>query len=409
MERRRVAVTGGSVVSSLGIADEEVLSNLKECKNKVIRMAEWEKYEGLRAHLASPVQAKLREFPRKETRGMGRVALLALNSAEAALAQSGLLGSEELKGGRAGISYGSSTGNVDALLDFYGLLISGSAKTVTPTTYIKSMPQTCAANLSVRYGLTGRLITTNTACTSGSMAIGFAYEAIRDGSQDIMIAGGAEELSPADAAVFDSLFSASIRNGEPELTPRAYDKGRDGLVVGEGAGTLILEEYGHAARRGAKIYAEVAGFATNTDGSHITHPNGATIEKAMRLALESAKVGPSDIGYINMHGTATISGDIVETNAVASVFGGSVPVSTIKGYTGHTLGACGAIEAWCSILMMNEGWFCPNLNLDEVDSECAALDYITGTGRMIDAEYVMSNNLAFGGINTSIVLKRARS
>ncbi len=177
------------------------------------------------------------------------------------------------------------------------------------------------------------------------MAIGYAYEAIRDGSQDIMIAGGAEELSPADAAVFDSLFSASIMNETPERTPRAYDKKRDGLVVGEGAATLILEEWEHAARRGAKIYAEVAGFATNTDGTHITHPNGATIEKVMRLALESAGVEPKSIGYINMHGTATISGDIVETNAVAAVFGSSVPVSIIKSYTGHTFGACCAIEA----------------------------------------------------------------
>ncbi len=403
---RRVVVTGGSVVSSLGIEDEDVLACLKACHNKVVSIPDWQKYKGLRTTLAAPVTAQLRDFSRKELRGMGRVAILALNATETALEKAGLLGSDELKAGRAGIAYGSSAGNVDGLLDFYGLLLNYSSKSVSPTTYIKAMPQTCAANLSVRYGLTGRLITTNTACTSGSMSIGYAYEAIRNGVQDIMIAGGAEELTPADAAVFDSILSASTLNETPEVTPRAYDRNRDGLVVGEGAGTLILEEYEHAIARGARIYAEIAGFATNTDGVHITHPNGVTIARVMRMSLESAGIEAKDIAYINMHGTATVSGDIVETNAVHDVFGPDVPVSTLKNYTGHTLGACGAIEAWSTILMMRDGWFCPNINLKDVDPECAQLDYITGTGRTIDAQYVMSNNFAFGGINTSLIFKR---
>lgn len=404
--KRRVVVTGGNIVSSLGITDEEVWQSLKALKNKIAAMPDWEIYEGLRPHLASPVTAELRAFSRKETRGMGRVALLALNATETALEKAGLVGSPELKDGSTGISYGSSAGDVDALLDFYGLLINKDSRSISAATYIKAMPQTCAANLSVRYGLTGRLITTNTACTSGSMAIGYAYEAVADGRQDIMIAGGAEELTPADAGVFDSIFSASVDNEHPDKTPRAYDKTRDGLVVGEGAGTLILEEYEHAVRRGAAIYAEIVGFATNTDGTHITHPNQSTIEAVMRLALKDAGLQPGDIGYINMHGTATVSGDIVESNAVYNVFGGKVPVSTLKNYTGHTLGACGAIEAWCSILMQKKKWFCPNLNLVERDEEIAPLDFITGTGREIDAEYVMSNNFAFGGINTSLVFRR---
>jgi len=404
---RRVVVTGGSIVSSLGIEDDEVFSSLKALENKICYMPGWEQYAGLRPHIAGPVTAELKKFPRKETRGMGRVAILALNATEKALEASGLLGSEELKGGRVGIAYGSSAGNMDALLDFYGIVIEKNSRSVTGTTYIKAMPQTCAANLSVRYGLTGRLVTTNMACVSGSMAIGNAYELIKAGIQDVMIAGGADELTCAHSAVFDSLFSASTDNENPKNTPRAYDKDRDGLVVGEGSGTLILEELEHAKARGAKIYSEVVGFATNTDGCHITHPNKPTIEKVMRLSLESANLSPEDIGYINMHGTATVAGDIAETNAVHDVFGSKVPVSTIKGYTGHTLAACGSIEAWCGIMMQNKGWFCPNLNLVNVDPECGDLDYITGDGRSLEAEYIMSNNFAFGGINTSLIFKKA--
>jgi len=268
------------------------------------------------------------------------------------------------------------------------------------------MPHTCAANIEVFFGLTGRILTTNTACTSGSQAIGYAYETIKYGLQDIMIAGGADELSAADAAVFDTLFAASCKNDSPGKTPAAYDKNRDGLVIGEGAGTLILEEYEHAKNRGAKIYAEIIGFGTNTDGTHMTHPNRNTMAGAMKLALENSGIESSSIGYVNTHGTATEIGDIDESWATANVFQRPVPVSTIKNYIGHTLGACGAIEAWISILMMNENWFCPNINLKELDPACAPLDYITGSGREIDTPYIMSNNFAFGGINTSLIFKK---
>jgi len=204
------------------------------------------------------------------------------------------------------------------------------------------------------------------------------------------------------------LYATSTRNDEPSLTPRPFDRDRDGLVIGEGAGTLILEELEHARARGTKIYAEIVGFGTNTDGDHITQPNKATMEIAMRLALESAGIGPEAVGYINGHGTATMQGDVAESAATYALFGGVVPFGALKGYTGHTLGACGAIEAWTTINMMNALWFAPNLNLDNPDPACAALDYITGDGRRLDVEYAVSNNFAFGGINTSIVLRRWR-
>jgi 3-oxoacyl-[acyl-carrier-protein] synthase II len=223
--------------------------------------------------------------------------------------------------------------------------------------------------------------------------------------QDIMLAGGAEEMCPANAAVFDTLFAASSKNDSPHKTPAAYDKDRDGLVVGEGAACMVLEEYEHAKKRGAKIIAEVVGFGTNTDGTHITQPNRATMGIAMKLALEDSQLDGSSIGYVNTHGTATEAGDIAESWATADVFQRPVPASTLKSYIGHTLGACGAIEAWIAIQMMREKWFCPNLNLNELDPRCAPLDYITGSGREIDAGYIMSNNFAFGGINTSLIFR----
>jgi 3-oxoacyl-[acyl-carrier-protein] synthase II len=337
---------------------------------------------------------------------MGRVALLALAATDSAVSMAGLAESPEFSGGRFGVAYGSSIGSIEPIMDFYSMLVSKTMQKMTATTYIRAMPQTCAANIEVFYGLTGRLITTNTACTSGSMAIGLAYEAISGGKQDIMIAGGAEELSEVDAAIFDTLFAASTRNDAPELTPAAYDIKRDGLVVGEGAGTLILEEYGHALNRGAKIYAELVGFGANTDGTHITQPNRATMAEAMRLALRDAELESGAIGYVNTHGTATGAGDIAESWATHDVFQRAIPASTLKGYIGHTLGACGAIEAWISINMMNDRWFIPNLNLRELDPQCAPLGYITGDGRNIDTQYIMSNNFAFGGINTSLIFKR---
>ena len=409
MESRRVVVTGGSMVSALGNDWQTALKNLRAKKNFVRYMNEWdEKYPLMNTRLAVPVDFEIDKdkYPRKAIRGMGRVAQMALVATDGALEDAGLAGSPELSAGRTGIAYGSSIGSVDPLMEMYSMLVTNDTSKVGSTTYIKAMPQTCAANLEVYYHLTGRIITTNTACTSGSLSIGYAYEAIKWGKQDIMIAGGAEEFCTMDTATFDTLFSTSTKNDTPEKTPSAYDKDRDGLVIGEGSGTLILEEYEHAKARGAKIYAEIAGFGTTTDGTHITSPNRPTIARAIQLALEDAGLSPDQIGYINTHGTGTTAGDITETNATFDVFKRAVPVSTVKNYIGHTLGACGAIESWLTINMMREGWFMPNLNLVNPDPECAPLDYITGDGRNIQTDYVMNNNFAFGGINTSLIFKR---
>ena len=313
---------------------------------------------------------------------------------------------EECKNGRTGVAYGSSMGSFDSIEELTSVMQERCTAKVNSSTYIKCMPHTCAANIEVTYQLKGRMIVTSEACTSGSQSIGYAYETIENGLQDIMIAGGAEELCPPDAAIFDQLGSTSIRNDKPETAPSPFDKDRDGLVIGEGAGTLILEDLEHAVKRGAKIYAEIVGFGTNTDGTHITSPNSETMGICMQLALDSAGLKGDEIAYVNAHGTSTHHGDIAETTATARVFGRKVPISSTKSYIGHTLGACGAVEAWLTINMMNEGWFHPTLNLNNIDPECGDLDYIKDEGRKIDAEYVMSNNFAFAGINTSLIFKK---
>lgn len=221
-----------------------------------------------------------------------------------------------------------------------------------------------------------------------------------------MVAGGAEELCPSEAAVFDTLFATSQRNDEPKTTPSPFDEKRDGLVIGEGAGTLVLEELEHAKARGATIYGEIVSFATNCDAAHITQPQRETMQICMEKSLNMAGISARDIGYISAHGTATDRGDIAESQATAAIYGDNVPLSSLKSYFGHTLGACGALEAWMSLQMMREGWFAPTLNLSQPDANCGALDYIMGKARKIDCEFLQSNNFAFGGINTSIIIKR---
>lgn len=268
------------------------------------------------------------------------------------------------------------------------------------------MSHTAAINIGLFFGVTCRTIPTSSACTSGSHAIGYGAEAIRYGLQDVMIVGGADELSVAEAAVFDTLFATSTRNDAPATTPRPFDRDRDGLVIGEGAATLVLEDLERAQSRGATIHAEVVGFGTNSDGSHATQPSPATMAAALRLALGDAQLAAGAIGLINAHGTATEWGDIAESQATAEVFGARIPLHTLKAFLGHTLGACGAIEAWLGLAMMRDGWFAPIANLVNVDERCAKLDYVMGSGRHLTVEYLMSNNFAFGGVNTSLIFKR---
>lgn len=405
---KRVVITGMGGVTAFGNDWLNVQNSLKQLQNAVRYMPEWEIYDGLHTKLGAPIDNFIipEHYTRKKIRSMGRVSLLSTKATEIALEKAGLLNDPILTGGETGIAFGSSTGSTQPVAEFATMLNEKHTNNITATTYIQMMPHTTAVNTGLFFGLKGRLITTSSACTSGSQAIGYAFEAIKYGMQTIMVAGGAEELCPSEAAVFDTLFATSQLNDTPKLSPRPYDRDRDGLVIGEGAGALILEEYEHAKARGAKIYGEIISFKTNCDASHITQPRQETIQICMEEALKQAKLDAKQIGYISAHGTATARGDIAESNAVANIYGNQTPISSLKSYFGHTLGACGAIEAWLSVEMMHNGWFNPTINLENVDPACGDLDYIVGSGRNLDIEYMQTNNFAFGGINTSIIIKR---
>jgi 3-oxoacyl-[acyl-carrier-protein] synthase II len=403
----RVVVTGMGAVSAFGSNWAEAEPRLRAGRNFIVHLPTFAEYKGLNTQLGAPVEFEPpAHYSRKQLRTMGRVSVMAVRSAELALTQAGLLGDPVLRSGQAGIAFGSSSGSPTALYDFGNMVITKSTEGLNATSYVRMMAHTAAVNLGVFYGVVGRIITTTSACTAGSQGIGYAYEAIKFGRQEVMIAGGGEELDATQAAVFDTLYATSTRNDTPTTTPRPYDAGRDGLVIGEGAGVLVLENRDRALARGAPILAEIAGFATNADGQHVTRPNDVTMGQCLRLALADAGISTNAIGYVNGHGTATEHGDIAETQATASVFGRPVPISSLKSYVGHTLGACGALEAWLTIEMLNHDWYAPTINLTDIDPRCGELDYLRDGGRAMQHEFAMSNNFAFGGINTSLVFRR---
>ena len=405
---KRVVVTGMGGVTAFGNAWDEIEANLRSGRNAVRRMPEWDYFELLHTRLACPLPdfATPAHYPRKKTRSMGPVSLYSVRASELALADAGLADDLTIKDGRMGVAYGSSSGSVQPIRAFGKMIETGSMSDVTSNSYVQMMPHTTAVNVSLFWDLKGRIVPTSCACASGSQAIGYAYEMIAAGKQTLMLAGGAEELSGPAVAVFDTLYATSTRNDKPHLTPRPFDVARDGLVVGEGAATLVLEEYEHALARGARIHAEIVGFGCNSDGAHMTQPSAETMAFAMQLALRDAQLPAEAIAYVNAHGTSTDRGDVAESHASAQTFGERLPISSLKSYVGHTLGACGALEAWWTIEMMKRNWYAPTLNLTQVDPACASLDYIVDSGRTIDAEYVMSNNFAFGGINTSLIFRR---
>lgn len=405
---KRVVVTGGGGISPLGRDWPTIQARLASYRNAVRYMPEWDRYPDLNTRLGAPVTdfETPAHWTRKQLRSLGRVSRLCVAAAEDALSDAGLLDDPSIRDGRMGVACGSSTGSTADVSDMAKLLIDGVSPGFNANTYVRMMPHTTAANIAIFFGLTGRVIPTSCACASGSQGIGYAYESIKYGMIDMMLAGGGEELCPSEAYVFDSLYATSLKNDRPEASPSPYDSGRDGLVIGEGAGILVLESLEHARARGARIYAEVAGYASNCDGSHVTRPEQATMHACMQAALRDAGIAPSAVGYVNGHGTATEHGDIAETLATEALFGDAMPLSSLKSYMGHTLGACGALESWFSIEMMRQQWFAPTLNLVDVDPRCGQLDYIRGEARHIDTEYVVNNNFAFGGLNTSLVFRR---
>lgn len=410
---KRVVITGIGGITAFGKEWQEIKLAFQRKQNAVRPKPEWaQRYPELEARLGAEIHnyQPPAHWQRKQLRSLGRVSQFVVEASERALAQAALLDKNGavlpyLKDGRMGVACGSSTGSTNDIKDAAELLMTGKSEGFNANTYVRMMPHTTAANIGIFFGLTGRIIPTSSACSSGSQAIGYAYESIKYGLIPMMLAGGGEEFCPSEVYVFDSLYAASRNNTHPEDTPRPYDRDRDGLVIGEGACILVLEELEHALARGADIIAEVIGYGANSDGSHITRPQKETMQRCMALAINDAAIDSAQIGYVNGHGTATEQGDIAETLATEALFG-HVALSSQKSYLGHTLGACGALESWFSIEMMRDGWFAPTLNLHHVDERCGKLDYIRHEGREIHTDYVMNNNFAFGGVNTSLIFKR---
>jgi 3-oxoacyl-[acyl-carrier-protein] synthase II len=395
------------VASPIGNTLAQVSRGLRERRSGVVTMDEWSQFAGLRTRLAGVCRDLELAYPRKKVRTMGRVGKLALHATEQAVADAGLT-NEELSTAEVGISYGSTHGSSSEMENTLAPLFENKTfANMASSAYLKFMSHTVPANLALCFGIRGRIITTCSACTSGSQGIGYGYEAIKFGRQELMVCGGAEEMHPVHAGVFDVMFATSTGyNDRPEASPRPYDKDRDGMVVGEGAATLILEEYERAKARGATIHAEIVGYGTNCDGEHVTTPSVEGMRAAMELALLDAGVDPARIGYINGHGTGTELGDIAETQATAEVIGDRTPFSSTKSYTGHTLGACGAVESVFCLCSLHDDFLPPTRTLEVVDDRCAPLDYVRGEVRDARLEYVMNNNFAFGGINTSLIYRR---
>ena len=404
---QRVVITGMAGISALGSDWATIGQAFADGRSAIRVMPDWARYQELNTRLAGPIEdfRAPAHWTRKQLRSMGRVSQLSVRAAELALDDAGLLGDPSIRDGRMGVACGSSVGSTAEIRAFGNMLLNGVTDDLNANSYVRMMPHTTAANVGIFFELKGRIIPTSSACTSGSQGIGYAYEAIRYGRQALMLAGGAEELCPSEALVFDALYATSQKNDTPELTPPPYDRDRDGLVIGEGGGMLVLESLEHAQARGARIHAEIVGFGSNSDGTHITRPEAATMRIAMEMALADAGLPPEAIGYVNGHGTATEQGDIAETQATHSLFGARMPISSQKSYLGHTLGACGVLESWFSIEMLRGDWYAPTLNLRNVDPRCGDLDYLR-EGRRMSHEYVMNNNFAFGGINTSLVFRR---
>ncbi len=405
---RRVVVTGMAGITSLGDSWPAVGEALRAGRTGVKYIEDWDRLTDLSTRLGAPADWYSHEnaYRRQTRRSMGRVATMAVASAERAVEQAGLTDDPVLKSGRTGVAAGSSFGSTEPTRDFVSFLETGRAGSLNATSYIRMMSHTAPVNMAVFFGLQGRVYTTSSACTSSSQGIGSAMEAIKAGAADVMIAGGAEEFCPTMTMVFDRLYATSSRNDAPDKASRPFDVDRDGLVIGEGAAILVLEEREHALARGATPLAEVVGYATNCDGAHVSNPSQETQRVVMQQALDSAGIDASRLGFISGHGTGTPVGDIAESNASHAVYGEKVPFHSLKGNFGHTLGACGGIEAWLGIEMMREGWLSPTANLDNLDPKCAPLNYVRGAPAAVEAEYFASNNFAFGGINTSLVFAR---
>jgi len=408
---RRVVVTGIGLICGVGHTTEEVWRNLLAGKSGVARITQFDP-----AQFACQIAAEVKNFDpllfveKKELKKMGRFIYLALAAAVEAMKASGLQVTEEIST-RTGVHIGSGIGGFDVIEREHINLLNGGPRKISPFFIPASIVNLAAGHVSIRYNAKGPNEATCTACTSSAHSIGDAYKIIARCDADVMIAGGTEAaITPMGVGGFAAMRALSTRNDAPEKASRPWDSGRDGFVIGEGAGILILEELEFARRRGAKILAEIVGYGMSGDAHHITQPaeNGDGAYRVMLNTLNDAKIQPQDVGYINAHGTSTDIGDKMETIAIKRAFGDharKLAVSSTKSMTGHLLGGAGGLEAGITVLALRDQILPPTANLDNPDPECD-LDYVPNHPRKANVEYAMSNSFGFGGTNGALLFRR---
>ena len=408
---RRVVITAGSAITPIGHSQKEIIHSLT---NGISGVKPLRKDNLLTDYIHSGVFGTVDyeiefDFKRKYRKTMGPVSFYACQVAKEVLEQSGLT-PEFITSGRLGVAFGSTHGSPTIQREIYMNFFSSSRDryaAIGAADYLKSMVHTTAVNITKMFGITGRVISSSTACTTSSQSIGFGYEAVKFGLQDAMLCGGADEYDTTTVAVFDNLLACSTGfNDTPHRTPRPFDEDRDGLVVGEGAGAVLLEEYESAKKRGATILAEVIGFGCNNNGGDLIMPNVDGITSILRIALQDAGINPGDVDFVSAHATATKMGDVIEAKAIHAIYGENSPyVTGLKGYMGHTMGSCGVIETILSTYMMAQGFIAPTLNLENIDERCAMIRHTTSIMEH-PIRIAAIQNFAFGGVNTCLLIKK---
>jgi 3-oxoacyl-[acyl-carrier-protein] synthase I len=400
---RRVAITGLGIVSCIGCGSAEVLQSLQGGRSGIELIPE-RKALGFRSALGGKIKdLPPPDIPKRNLRQMGPGGCLAVHAAHQALADA-RLGPSAIQTGGAGIVMG----NLGNMQDIYRQCRMVHDKTLKlgGTAYQKTMGCTVSANLSVLLGTRGHSFTVTAACATGAVAIGLGAQLIRTGMQELCICGGVQEDAWESTCHFDALQAFSLREDDPSRASRPFDRNRDGLVPSAGCGIIVLEELEQASRRGAKIYAEVAGYAFTSDGYDMTIPSGEGAVRCMKQALLEADVTPDQVDYINAHATSTHLGDPAEAQAIAEVFGTGPFVSSTKSMTGHELGAAGGTEIIYTLLMMEHDFIAPSINLDELDPQCEGINLVANQAIQARVAIAASNSFGFGGVNTCLVLRK---
>ena len=411
MSKRRVVITGIGPITPIGTTRDGFMSGLRRERSAVRSLTRFDPSQ-FRSHNAAEVNDFVASdhLESKRAKRLDRFAQFSVVGAQMALADANLDLSRENRE-RIGANMGTALGGVSYAEGQLGVYLQQGLRAVDATLALAVFGGAASCNIALELGVMGPNSTNAMSCASGTIAIGDAFRQIRDGYADVMIAGGAEApLAPLCFGAFALIRAMSTRNEEPESASRPFDKDRDGFVMGEGAAVLILEEYERARARGAKIYAEIAGYGTTNDAYHMTapRPDGSQAARSMRLALEDAHVAAEEIEYVNTHGSSTPLNDTTETLAIKQVLGERayrIPLSGTKGYYGHALGASGAIETAICALALEEEWLPPTVNLQVADKACD-LNFLPGTGRKERVEHVLTNSFGFGGINAALVLRR---